>query len=208
MNEVAWFSRAPVDPNAAKSLRHALLESDLDAVAEIALRIAAGEQLGPEYFPRRMFYTPDKGRSAALPDIFKGGGYWVVSSTCASILRQFDLGHSQLFPVEICLHDSLEPAGVEYFCLSLGNTRSALLPDMSSSLRQVSAGKWQVKATASDDDLALDRNAIAGADFWIDPAVHMTFFLSDRLMSALREGKADKGFGNHIPVRRCRVVTT
>lgn len=206
MNDVVWISRAPLDSNVAKSLRHDALEQDPNSVADIARRIMAGEVLDSELFPKEMYYTPDEGRSAALPDFFKGGGFWIVSKRFADVIASMDPGNCRLHEVGIFYKDSLEPVGGRYFCINFGNVKSALLPDQSNGLRPAPGGKWKLRPICEDGDLAVSSLAKAGADIWIDPALPLTFFLSDRLVKALKEANADSGLGGYIPLKKCRVI--
>lgn len=206
MSNAVWISNAPIDPTIVRSLTHSKLQQDLDSVVDVYDRNMAGEPLPPELFPTSMEYKPDNSSSKALPDLFKGGGQWVVSGKCAAVMRRFDLGNGNLYPVEIRSAASTGATGGSYFCLNFGNVKKALLPNESVGLRPAPGGRWSPRATFVDDDIALSTVALSGPDIWLDPAMPLTFFFGGGLMEALSEASADRGFGAYSRLRRCRIV--
>ncbi len=67
-------------------------------------------------------------------------GAVVVSAACADILRQFDLGHSSLYPIKLFQHDRGTPVEGEYFCLNIGERKDAFLPELSRGSRPSAPG--------------------------------------------------------------------
>jgi hypothetical protein len=61
---------------------------------------------------------------------------------------------------------------------------------------------WKLDLVPEDDDFALSAAALQGPDLWIGAQVWDAFFLSDRLVRALREARLTRRLG----LRRCRAV--
>ncbi len=61
---------------------------------------------------------------------------------------------------------------------------------------------WMPVMRTKDDVVALSRAANVGPDIWWNPKIFGAFFLSDRLVQALRQVGLDKPFA----LRRCRIV--
>ena len=140
------------------------------------------------------------------PDIFSAGGVWAVSAACADVLRSADLGQSSLYPTKLFQHDRKTAIEGEYFCLNFGDTKEVFSRDDSPRARtpdyQDPVTYWLLPFDLKDGDIAVTSAALDGPDLWIDPKMKDAFFLSDRLVQALKAAKLTRRFG----LRKCRVV--
>lgn len=180
----------------------------LNALGEMTVMemVQLGFPLDASKFANEVFRDDSSKPLRKLPHIFNGGGYWIVSSAVAAILREFDLGNGGLFPIKLLEQDETTPIAGEYFCLSIGNQKSAFLPEASVGAKQrnirVGVPGWKPPFVLTDDALAVSEAALPGPDIWVDTIVGDAFFLSNSLALALKKAKADKGF----TLRTCRVL--
>ena len=93
----------------------------------------------------------------------------------------------------------------EFFYLSQGNKKDALLLEKSVNLRQQpGTGRWHVSMARPQKPLAVfSRAALEGPDLWWDECIASDFFISDRLKRALDQRRLSKDW--HLV--RCPVVT-
>ncbi|WP_192179617.1 hypothetical protein [Mesorhizobium amorphae] len=129
-------------------------------------------------------------------------GAVVVSAACADVLRQFDLGHSSLYPIKLFQHDRTTPVEGEYFCLNIGERKDVFLREYSPLVRVFGTGRMKMPPNLHDDDVAVSSAGLEGPDLWVSPPLIRIFFLSDRLTQALRAAKMGRVFG----FRACRIV--
>jgi hypothetical protein len=205
MTEYAWMSTAMGDPRHLRPFTNDFDGEDTSRLVSIQKRNRTGIPLSADDFPQAIWGSAKRGARTfgKLPNIFFGFGFWVVSDTCAGVLRQFDLGQGGLYPVKVFQKDKKTPIGDhDWFCLNFGNVKSGLVAEASNELSPRSEGKWSVSAIIEDDDVALSPSVLDGPDIWIDPKVMQAFFMSWRLGSALKKAKCTSGFG----LFRCRVL--
>lgn len=204
MTDHVWICRAISDTSNYRSLTNDLAEDHKDRAIDSDKRNELGEALGAEYFPSRIWPSdeiPDRG--LPLGDLFFANSVWVVSGRCADVLRGFDLGHGNLYPVSVMGKDGAPIAGRTFFCINFGNRKQALLPEHSASIRKTFNDYYRLKGVFNDDDIAVSSSATSGPDIWIDPLIYGAFFLNSRLHDALIEAGTVSGFGE---MKRCRVV--
>lgn len=207
MSETVWISTAPRHASNLRPFRHDVSERGRDAFQPILDRLKAGEPLRPDDFPQMIYGAPEaEEKDYRLPDLFHAYGFWMVSAAAAEVIRQLDLGQGSLVPVEVMKSDRQTPVGGEWFVISIGNRKNALLPAESPRMRSgyVRDGEkgWLPPFVTKNDDIAVSSAALAGPDIWIDPQTADSFFLSDRLVKGLKKAKADKGFF----LSKCRVL--
>ena len=209
MSDVVWISTAPGHASNQRPLRHSFSETEKRQYGiDCGRRNDTGESLDSECFPSEIYGAPNaKESNYKLPNLFFAGSYWAVTKEAADVLRQFDLGGGALYPVRLFKKDRVTPIEGEFFCINFGNRKEAFLPDHSTSFREeyIRDGNkgWFSKATMKDDDFSVSRLALDGSDVWIDYNVGDSFFISDRLRSAFKKAKCDKGFF----LNRCLVVS-
>jgi hypothetical protein len=198
-----WASRAYMDSSRVKGFTADPLPNGITP-GELAKRNEAGEAMPAGYFPTEIFAEhPDK-REKKQSDFFRSGGALIVSSACADILRQFDLGQSSLYPIRLFQHDRKTPVEGDYFCLNIGERKEAFLPEDSLRVKILGNEQMKMRPNLLDDEIAVSLAALEGPDLWANPPLTRVFFLSDRPTQALRAAKMSRVFG----FRTCRVVDT
>ncbi len=200
--ETVWISRAMSDPTLIKSITSNWMEFDPDKTVDAIRRSKMGEPLPSERFPTEMHCRYKDKRLKKLPDIYSAGGFLAVSSACAEVLRQHDLGQTSLYPFSVFQFDQKTQVEGDYFHLNIGETKNAFEPDESPRARPFPTNMWVLPGGVSDGDIAVNSAALSGADLWIDPKMRNAFFLSDRLVQALKDAKLTRRFG----LRKCRLV--
>jgi len=208
MSDTVWISTAPGHASNMRPLKHSFSNDEQMKIGlEWARRNIDGEPLGAEFFPDEIWgISSAEEKDYKLPEIFRAGDVWVVSSAAADILSRFDLGSGGLYPVKVFKNDHVTPIAGEWFCINFGNRKSAIIPSESPKMRHryIRNGEkgWFPPFVTKDSDVALSRAALSGPDIWIDPDVGDAFFISDVLAKALKKEKADKGFF----LSKCRVI--
>lgn len=196
-----WASRAFMDSTRIKGFTADPLPTGM-SLGQMAELNEAGEQMSAEHFPKEIFAKyPDK-RETKQADLILAAGAVVVSAACADVLRQFDLGHSSLYPIKLFQHDRKTPVEGEYFCLNIGERKDTFLPEHSPRLIVLGNGRLMMPSSLHDDDVAVSPAALEGPDLWVSPPLIRIFFLSDRLTQALRAAKMGRVFG----FRTCRII--
>jgi hypothetical protein len=170
-------------------------------------RASLGEPLPADHYPKEFYGKYVNKRMGPQPDIFSAGGSWVASVAFAEVLRQFNLGRTALYPTRLLQHDRKTPVeGSDYYCLGFGERKEVFLPTESPGATKPHEDQdiWKLSLDPKDDDLAVTPRALDGVDLWMDPRVRHAFFLSDRLVMALKSAKLARRLG----LRRCRVITS
>lgn len=199
-NARVWASRAFMDSSRIKGFTADPLSTGMD-LGQMAELNEAGERMSAEHFPKEIFAEYHK-KEKKQADLVLAAGVVVVSAACADVLRQFDLGHSLLYPIKLFQHDRKTPVEGEYFCLNIGERKDAFLREHSPLVRVLGSQRLKMPPNLQDDDVAVSQSAVAGPDLWVSPPLIRIFFLSDRLTQALRAAKMSRVFG----FRTCRVV--
>lgn len=197
MSDHIWMTRPFGDVDASRSLTSDQLERDKTEAIECGRRNQRGEPLGPECFPTMIWPKPGAGKRDYSPsaDIFGGAGNWFVSGRFAGLLRQFDMGQARLHPVKYFEADKETPVKGDWFGLSFGNVKEALVPDQSKGLDETFNPKvWVLDPIINDLDVCFDQVAGMGPDIWIEPALMHVLCLSGPLGDAMCEKGITKGF--------------
>jgi len=211
MTDCAWMSVAAVNSEIFVGLTNAQMELGSDeqkqAVLDAIRKNKGGNAIPDGILPRPFFAWRDKSSSEKpltkpLPHLALSGFHF-VSSQVADVLRQFDLGGCKLHPVEVLMEDRKTPLPGSYFVLDFNSWKDVFLPKYSPDFpsRDGASGIWKPKMVTKDDALVLSNSALMGADIWWNPNIWGAFFLSDRLVQALRAAGVDKPFS----LRRCRI---
>jgi hypothetical protein len=144
-----------------------------------------------------------------LPDFFYGAGMYIVSQKAADVFRQFDLGYGGCAPVTIFQGDRrAELSETEYSILYFGCCKQAFSAELSNMtafsrnmyIRQGQTGYNPLEV--GDGDCVLSAMALEGPDLWIDASVGSAFFMSERLVAAIK-GAALSGT---MCLKSCRVA--
>lgn len=203
-DETIWVSRVIDDTRSVKFFTSDLFEDDANKASETTKQNEKGIPLPADLFPKEIFVMYKGKRYKKLPAIFNASGFWVVSSACADVLRQFDLGDGALYPTKLFQHDRTTPVEGEYFCLNFGNQKQAVVPEYSPKLKKPYPSKdlWRLPTVLDNGDVAVTKTALEGPDLWVDPQIWGGLFLSNPLVQALKSAKLTRPFG----LRKCRVI--
>lgn len=203
MSDIVWVSGAIMDPSLILKLDADIVIKDESRAIKAYWAIQAGEPLDEGWFPKEVWADDEAGVIRALPDLFCVNGYWVVSKPCADVLLHFELGRGALYPVKIFQHDRTTPVEGEFFSLSFGNQKTALVKDQSPKLRDANLGdnSWLLPFVLKDGDLTVTPQTLDGPDLWIDTGVRRAIFGSDRLAKALKA----TGLATAFRFKACRI---
>lgn len=212
MTDCAWMSVAATNLEIFVGLTNAVMEMGSDEQKQAILgaihQNKGGNAIPDGILPETFFAWRDKSSSEkpltkALPHLALSGFHF-VSSQVADVLRQFDLGGCKLHPVEVLMEDRKTPLPGSYFVLDFNSWKDVFLPEQSPEFPLMNGSKTRrrPKLSSPDDMVALSRDALLGPDIWWNPNIWAAFFLSDRLVQALRAAGVDQPFS----LRRCRIV--
>lgn len=212
MADVAWMSVASVNPNIMIDLRSdASFSQDEEFRKSYVAACRAtkrGEPIPEGLLPKTFFawrgpHDDSKPLTKKL-QYMTLSDFWFVSSEAADVLRRFDLGGCKLHPVEVLMEDRTTPLPGSYFVLDFDSWKDVFLPDQSPEVAMMEGSKKRRMPyfMTPDDAATLSTEALRGADIWWNPLVLGAFFMSDRLVQALRAAGVDKPFS----LRRCRIV--
>lgn len=204
--QAVWLSAVMTDPSLNKYAVPDVFEDDAEIALDTITRNLRGEKLAPEKFPTEAYAKyPDK-KIKSLPDICSLWGFWTFSSACAEVFSNFDLGATKLHPIKIFEHDRSTPISGEYFTINFAETKSSFLPEESrvrkSDPDNPDSNIWLPCYDMEKEDIAVDASALSGSDLWIDARFLNGFFMSDRLVRALKVAKLTRRFNLH----RCRTL--
>jgi hypothetical protein len=199
-----WISYAMCSTASLKGFHSDRWLNDIQFVADANKRNEQGEPLTSDFFPTEVFADYKDKKEKRQPDLFMAAGAWTVSAACAAVLRQFDLGAGNLYPIKLFQHDRKTPVDGEYFCLNFGARKTAVLTDQSPRIGKPYPNHdiWQPPGGMQDNDIAVSEEALEGPDLWIDTQMRSAFFVSDALAQALRVAKVSRPF----KLRKCVVI--
>lgn len=174
-----------------------------------------GLPVAREFCPTRLWSTDEGGEYArpvrvetGLPDLFYGGGCWIVSERAAAIIGQFDLGDGALYLIEngIFHADRATRHPGEFFTWVFGNTKSAFLPEETAEKRRfgVSGRTWKFPFRNADGNIAVSPAALDGPEVWMDQGLFKSVFLSRELGDALSAAGLSEAFF----LKKARVAPT
>ena len=173
---------------------------------ELIRRNRKSEDIAADAFPRSFIL-----RGQRVPRDILHGNFLFVSRDIADILADFDLGRSQLIPLDGMYRGrNRTKLDKDYFILTFASSKTVFSPEGSNpaAIRQsVPHIPWWKLFIADfpDGSFAVTEDALEGADFWSDPATPLRIhYISDRLKTALDA----QGIGKKMGFKRCRVVRT
>lgn len=211
MRNVVWVSSARNTGQYSKRLSYDLLETDETAALEILKQYERGMGVAEQDLPKRLYDT--KGRPDDAPAEGHLGhliisDYIVLSDHVANVLTEMDFGDGGLHPLEgIFAGDRKTKLPGDYSILDIGARKPVFSPEESRSdrIRQVADGipLWNIYALdTGDDEIAVTKEALVGADIWIDPTAPQQYFFSRRFHDAL----VRNGYQTLFSPKRCLVV--
>ncbi len=203
-NETVWISGAFGDTSIIAPLREMLHDrvgveetrEEMEAGAALSRRYQTGKALSEDEIPRRFCGRYGDTRIRSLPDFFFIEFCFVVSQRCADVFNQFDLGEGGFYPVEIYHGDRKTRVAGEYYFLNFGCQKTAFVPERVEErhtlhFRPSPMGWWFTGGGGYIKEALcpVTRAALEGPDLWMDTELDRAFFLSDRLVKALRAAK-------------------
>jgi Immunity protein family (Imm11) len=199
-----WATNCLTDGELIYGFRSDKSLEDEERAADTMSRAERGEPQPADHFPKEMYVASEFEKIKTVPDIFTSG-FWVVSARFAEVLRRFELGQTGLYPVKLFHHDRKTPFEGEYFVLAFGETKDTFVPEESPEADTVFMRKdvWQAKRANNKDSLAFDKSVLNGVDLWMETKIMHSFFMSDRLVEALKAEKLTKPLKPY----RCRIVS-
>lgn len=213
MSESVYVSNLMNDVVTGIHMTSDLQERDRDLVIEGSRLHKKAQPLPKELVPD-VFYLVQKfddemGDALVpkkrLPDFLVGGGFFIVSARAANVLREYDLGHGRLVPVEIYQPDRVTLVGSGWHVWTLGAQRTGLSREDSGDLWEVAPGVaiWNVPIDPRKTPVAVHARLLeGGADVWIDPQLFQGVFFSHVLGKRL----ISEGLGNAFHLYECKMV--
>ena len=127
----------------------------------------------------------------------------------AELLQQHDLGvGGELVPYTIYEKDRVTPLPDQYYLFNFGERKDCFVPEESKNLKILRKKErdgedlWKANGMEEDDDLVFTAAALEGADIWFDKRIGAHFFMSDRLVKAIKAAK----LGIPFDFVRCRIL--
>jgi len=204
-----WLSISHVKSELLFGFTCDLFEEDLPKAASLNEAFLRGAAVEGDSLPSAMWIAPRfaSNNRRKLPHLFSAGGFLTVSEAFAEVLRDFDLGQTRLYPVDLFRSDRKDPFPGRYYFLNITEVHRYFSPELSARFRSVPNPATTYIATVGndvqDDDVTVIPAALSGPDLWIDDTLRSHFFCSDRLAHALRAANV----ASNLPLFRCRVLT-
>jgi hypothetical protein len=151
----------------------------------------------------------DRKSFSKVGDFFWANGFAAVKGRLAEILSRFDFGDGGLIPLPVYQEDLTTPEPGAFFLVNFGARKDSLIAEQSklrklyidpATDRQV----WTAPAGQNDGDVALTPAALVGADVWNEERVRSAIFMSDALVTAIREA----GVKIDFRLSQCRIMET
>ncbi len=178
---------------------------------EILHRYRKWQPLEVNEVPDKMFlkvsFLTEK-EKMAFGDVFRiSGGLTIISERFANLLKDFDLGATQLFEIPLFDYDQETQRPGKYYLLNVAETKPCFIPEQSRHAvpgKYTAVGTWRLWGI---DEVAVLSTAQDGADMWADPVLKEVIFMSDRLVKAIKAAKLtpDVSYSSEI-LAPCKIV--
>lgn len=202
--ESVWVSRAMQDSRLFKNGTSNSWENERDKARDTIERAKNGEPLPSDAFPTECYNDIEGRHVTNLPPLFEFAALWMVTGEMAEVLRQFELGKTSLYPVELYQRNRRTRVPGEYFILNIGETKCTLDVERSQEgiKKEAPSLPWQLKSTIADDEVVLSNDAPEGPDLWFEDVMWQAIFFNGAVFKALRAAKLTR----RLPLRRCRIL--
>lgn len=179
------------------------LTPEVSRRSKLAQDYARGVPIPPDEVPAMAWEEYAAVPVRNLTDFFVIQRYFIVSQRFVDTVAPFDLGGSTFHPIALYRHDRKRRMDGEYFFFNWDSRRRCFIPDETAVGRETKGGakrrdvpehveaQWTL-CTHGNNELAVSADALTGPDFWVDPSLNRSFFLSGPLEAALREAKLIK----------------
>ena len=128
-------------------------------------------------------------------------GLAIISERFADLLKDFNLGATQLFEIPLFEFDQETQRSGKYFLLNVAETKPCFLPEQTAHVKAgagTGLGFWRLRGFPEATVLP---SAAEGADMWADPTLRQVIFMSDRLVKAIKAAKISP-----VPLKPCNVI--
>ena len=180
-----------------------------EEIIRVEKKYKLGEPLTAEEAPLKYCARYRDAKIKKVPDFIYCYGFFVVSRAFVEVLKAFDLGAGGAHPIQIFQWDRKTSfVDGSYYMLYFGAVKSAFNLEASNPAKLVQYGpgagnRWSPQNPIEDMDVALDvEAATTGSDLWMDSQVTEAFFLSDRLVQALKAAK----FTSRMTLTLCKLT--
>jgi len=128
-------------------------------------------------------------------------GLAIVSERFADLLKDFNLGATQLFEIPLFEFDQETQRSGKYFLLNVAETKPCFLPEQTTHVKAgagTGLGFWRLRGFP---EVSVLPSAAEGADMWADPTLRQVIFMSDRMVKAIKAAKISP-----VPLKLCNVI--
>ncbi len=163
---MAWTSTLSIQPIVWSDLGKS--QAQLDAMMEQIHAYMRGELVDPDRFPGPLAFQFHKlpEEKKRLPDVsLIGGGYLLISKKLTDLLREFDIGRTQMFPVTVHEYDQVTPRPEEYFALNIAESKDGFVPEQTTGPCELIGDRWTMMDWAVP---AVNSPVADGLDLWVD----------------------------------------
>lgn len=208
--DVVWYLDAYQRIDNVFGFRSDLWEKDRKVFGQQYVRFNRGE-LSADEMPEQLWIMADSPsrKKKHLPHFVTAGDFFAVSARVAEVLSRFDLGSSVLKQVDLLKHDRATPFDGRWFLLQ-PERKEGFEPELSSNYKKPRYPDEDVhKGTLIIDGSTLpsaktNQSVLLGSAIWNDPRLNVSLFVSDALMTALK----DADVLGPLNTLRCPVVAT
>jgi hypothetical protein len=126
-----------------------------------------------------------------VKDLFFAGIFLAVKGRLAERLKEFDLGEGGLVEFPIYEADKVTPVKGPFYMLNFGGPKDTFLPLQSKNVsffmtrKSDGAEVWNDNMGITDGDIAVTREALSGADLWVEKRLHDNIFMTGQLHDAI-----------------------
>lgn len=140
-------------------------------------------------------YVFDEKRWSRVKDLFALEGFYAVKGKLAEILKQFDLGGTELVEFPIYQADKTTQLPGPFYFLNFGSRKDSFLIEKTKGARlrgrhaQTREEVWDGPYFPKDGDVAVSSAALEGADLWVEPKYIGKIFMSSALHDAIEAAR-------------------
>ena len=205
-----WLSRAMQDSRNGRALRPMTWESGDHILTpeeeDLYRRSRVGEVIEEHELVKDLYFPKDWNDHKKPIRHIMSSGVLVVTEKSAEVLQNFDLGKGGLYAVDLYLPDRKTKMDGNFYYLNIATKKNAFLPEQCLGRVYRPYGEkyevWTANPNHEDDEYVFSPDALKGADLWFDERFNSSFFISNRLMEAMKAAKVAKDWH----ALRCPIV--
>lgn len=205
-----WLSRAMQDPRNGRGLRPLTWEPGNRLLApkeeDLYRRSRTGEVVEEHEFVKDLYFPKEWNDHKKPIRHIMTYGMFVVTEKAADVLKNFDLGEGSLYPVNLYKPDRKTKIDGNFYHLNIAAKKNAFLPEKCQGRIYRPYGDayeiWTANPDHEDDEYVFSPEALNRPDLWFDERINSSFFISNRLMEALKTAKVAKDWR----ALRCPIV--